>query len=63
MRKILVDEAYINETDESPRLEIYNGKYTGRFARFMYGDRNVEEEYLFFVPENTVTTDFNIDME
>lgn len=63
MRKIPVDEAYINENDENPRLEIYVGQFTGKFARFMYGDRNAEEEYLFFVPENTVTTDFNIDME
>jgi hypothetical protein len=64
IEKQLADESYVVETNnETPKVVTYERRYKSAFARFMYGDTNGNYEYRFYVPKNTITTDFTIDLE
>lgn len=60
----LVDKSYIIETDdEAPKVVTYKKRYKSAIARFLYEDMNGEYEYRFYVPKNTITTEFEVDLE
>lgn len=66
MQKVSVSESYVNEVEGvKPKVETYWKKYNSKIARFMYGDYAIfsSDEYIFYVPKDTVTNEFNIDME
>lgn len=57
------DYAYIvYDNEESPRVEIYDGKWANPFIK-MLGFFNPEDRYKFYVPEGTITTNMNIDLQ
>lgn len=62
--KIEVDATVIYEMDkEKPKIEFYDERYTSAFARFMFGEYSGSHSYKLFVPENTITKEYNIDLE
>lgn len=64
INKVSVDDGKIKETDISePKVIVYGERYKSKFARFMFGEFNNEKVYKFIVPKNTVTTEFNVDLE
>lgn len=64
MDKVHINKAYLNEGNYTPHVDVYNFKYKDEFAQWLIGyDKHTEYEYVFFIPENTVTTEFNVDME
>lgn len=56
---------FINEgSTTNPRLEKYEAEYTNEFLTFILPDYTFADyEYVFHIPEETVTTEFNVDME
>ena len=63
MEKVLVDKSYINEGSDEAYVEIYKGKFS-KFAQIMlFSEYGFDEEYIFYVPDNSVTTEFKVDME
>lgn len=64
MEKVRTDKAYIKEGKfENTYVETYEMVIKNKFAKFLFGEVAVSYEYIFHVPENSVTTEFNVDME
>lgn len=65
MSSVGIEEAYIKEVTLGTKatLVTYKLRRDSGIARFIYGDYMRGKEYIFTVPEGTVTTDFTVDME
>jgi len=64
MHKVHIGDAYLNEGDYTPYVDVYDYKYNSKFAQWLYGKNKYDDyEFVFFIPEDTVTTEFNVDME
>lgn len=64
MNKVRINDAYLNEGDYVPYVDVYSYRYKSKLARWLYGENKDENyEFVFFIPEDTITTEFNIDME
>lgn len=64
MNKVHIGDAYLNEGDYTPYVDVYDYKYKSKFAQWLYGKNKYDDyEFVFFIPEDTVTTEFNVDME
>ncbi|QJC97163.1 hypothetical protein HC660_26890 [Bacillus mojavensis] len=46
-----------------PYVVTYDMEFKSSFARFFYGKEASRESYEFYLPENTVTTEYKIDLE
>lgn len=46
-----------------PYVLTYDVQYKSAIARFFYGKRTGKNTYEFYLPEDTITTDYKIDME
>lgn len=60
--KVKASECYIKHTDEKPYIE----KYEGDFAKdwyYIFGFPTYDNRYIIYVPEGTVTSEYNIDLE
>ena len=58
-------QAYIIEDDnQQPKIEVYTETPTSTslIIQYLYGDSN-NHEYKIIVPNNSVTTDYNVDLE
>lgn len=62
MEKVLAEDSYIKEVDGEVKLDIYELEYNfiGKVLMFF---NSSGYEYIFNVPKDTVTTEFNVDME
>ncbi|MDH5159857.1 hypothetical protein [Heyndrickxia oleronia] len=64
IKKSEVDESKIKEENiDQPYVLIYEQRFDSALARFMYGKYSGYNTYEFHVPKNTVTTEYNIDLE
>lgn len=64
MEKAKVENSYINEnSDNDTYVEVYDVMIKNGFAKFLFGKTTVDSEYIFYVPEDSVTTEFKVDME
>lgn len=62
--KTKVEESKMKEGDiKQPYVLTYEMQYKSAFARFLYGKYTGEKSYEFYLPENTITTDYKIDLE
>ncbi|CAM3635988.1 hypothetical protein [Mesobacillus zeae] len=62
--KAEVDNSALKEESiDNPYVVVYENKFDSAFMRFMYGDYNGSNTYEFHVPNNTITTDYNVDLE
>lgn len=60
------DDAYIIETSEqNPHIEVYKSKLRtkNKIIKWLYGDFKSYYEYKIVVPEETLTNEFEIDLE
>ncbi|MED4579071.1 hypothetical protein P9480_09945 [Bacillus atrophaeus] len=46
-----------------PYVLTYDVQFKSSFARFFYGKSTGYEEYEFYLPEDTITTEYKIDLE
>lgn len=46
-----------------PYVLTYDVQFKSSFARFFYGENTGYEEYEFYLPEDTITTEYKIDLE
>lgn len=57
------DYSYIiYDNDEEPRVEIYDGKWANPIIKLL-GFIGPKSRYKFYVPEGTMTTNMNIDLQ
>lgn len=62
--KAEVDNSALKEESiENPYVVVYENRFDSSFMRFMYGDYNGSKTYEFHVPNNTITTNYNVDLE
>ncbi|TWJ39176.1 hypothetical protein CHCC5027_2655 [Bacillus paralicheniformis] len=62
--KTKVEELKMKEGDvEQPYVVTYEMQFKSAIARFFYGKYTGEKSYEFYLPENTITTDYKIDLE
>ncbi len=60
--KIKADNAYIKYTDGKTCIEKYKGEPTNESVHF-WGFPTCDYQYIIYVPEGTVTNEFNVDLE
>lgn len=60
--KMKADNAYIKYTDNEPHIERYVGDFANEGAYF-WGFPMCDDRYIIYVPEGTVTNEFNVDLE
>ena len=66
MSSISAENAYLIESDEeTPRIETWAAKWTNEELMFWLtlDDPSAEPIYKIYIPENSVTTDFSVDLE
>lgn len=63
MNKISVDNSYLNEGAYKPHIKVYGHRYISDVWNWMFAEAWGTEVYEFYIPEGTVTTDFNVNME
>lgn len=65
MMKAKAGQSFIKEGDYEPHVKIYDEVYTNKLVVWLLGEEVMEEEveYVFYLPEGTVTSDFKIDLE
>lgn len=65
MNKVIIDNGYIKEESVKPYVDKYETHYTSKLVKWLFGENKPlgSDEYVFHVPKNTVTTDFNVDMK
>lgn len=65
MFKVKTNKAYINEGDYEPHVMVYDEVLKGKIARLIWGSKvyDDEAEFVFYVPNKTITNEFEIDME
>ncbi|MEC0683313.1 hypothetical protein P8888_09830 [Bacillus haynesii] len=62
--KAKVKDSKMKEGDiEQPYVVTYEMQFKSAIARFFYGKYTGEKSYEFYLPENTITTDYKIDLE
>ncbi|MED2979508.1 hypothetical protein P4284_22875 [Bacillus swezeyi] len=62
--KAKVEDSKMKEGSiEQPYVVTYEMQFRSAFARFFYGKYTGEKSYEFYLPENTITTDYKIDLE
>lgn len=62
--KASVEDSKMKEGSyEKPYVLTYDVQYKSSIARFFYGKSTGLNTYEFYLPENTITTDYKIDME
>jgi len=62
--KAKVENSKMKEGDvEQPYVVTYEMQFKSAIARFFYGKYTGEKSYEFYLPENTITTDYKIDLE
>ncbi|MGL3988396.1 hypothetical protein ACSHMG_19015 [Bacillus [licheniformis] CMCC 63516] len=62
--KAKVKDSKMKEGDiEQPYVVTYEMQFKSAIARFFYGKYTGEKTYEFYLPENTITTDYKIDLE
>lgn len=55
--------AYLTEVDGiSPRIDVYDTQFVNPVVRFLFGSPTADE-YQIFVPTDSITADFNVDLE
>jgi hypothetical protein len=59
--KIEASKAYIKYTDEKPHIERYTAEFPKDFLH-VFGNP-IGERYVIYCPENTITTEFAVDLE
>lgn len=59
------DNAYFVEGAHSPKVEIHTTELAGEWCHWLsFGLGYVDSEYLvFYVPENSITTEYNVDLK
>lgn len=55
-------QCYVVYTDEQPKIETYSVMEFNRWYYYIFAIP-MDDYYVFYVPEGTVTTEFNIDLE
>lgn len=60
--KIKADNAYIKYTDGETHIEKYDGDFVNR-RRYFWGFPMCSSRYIIYVPEGTITNEFDIDLE
>ncbi|KQL18830.1 hypothetical protein [Cytobacillus solani] len=64
IEKTKVSKSKIKEdANDQPYILTYKHRFNSAFARFMYGEYSGSYSYEIHVPKNTITTEFNIDLE
>lgn len=66
MEKISINNSTIKETDTSKaKVVSYRMRYDSKIAKFIYGQYSyfANNEYVFYVPNDTATNQFSIDIE
>ena len=62
--KAKVKDSKMKEGDiKQPYVVTYEMQFKSAIARFFYGKYTGEKTYEFYLPENTITTDYKIDLE
>jgi len=62
--KAKVKDSKIKEGNiKQPYVVTYEMQFKSAIARFFYGKYTGEKTYEFYLPENTITTDYKIDLE
>lgn len=62
--KAKVENSKMKEGDvEQPYVVTYEMQFKSAIARFFYGKYTGEKSYEFYLPENTITTEYKIDLE
>ena len=60
--KMKADNAYIKYTDNEPHIERYVGDFANE-GTYFWGFPMCDDRYIIYVPEGTVTNEFNVDLE
>lgn len=60
--KLKAENAYIKYTNETPRIETYKVEFV-RDSLNWFGIPLGKDRHIIYCPENTITTEFNIDLE
>lgn len=60
--KVKSGDTYIRYTDAEPHIETYVGEFTNDWVNW-FAMPMVDNRYIIYCPEGTMTTDFEIDLE
>lgn len=60
--KIAADNCYIKYTNNTPKIETYTADFTNKIFWWFAGPM-VNNRIIIYCPENTITTEFDIDLE
>lgn len=59
-----IDDAYIVEDNNiAPKVEHYYSRFENKILRKLYGGDDLYEYSRFFIPENSIKENYNIDLE
>lgn len=62
--KVKADEAYIRYTkDNTPRVHPIEQTFTTWFPKFWFFDKDYEEGYIIYLPEDSIITEYQIDLK
>lgn len=61
-KKVKASNCYINYTSDTPKIELYEAKGFKKWTTWIYGIPTYYH-YSIFVPEGSLTTDFEINLE
>lgn len=56
-------DIYINECDEQPRVELFNECFTSDWFEWFAFTGWGNSEVIFYIPEGSLTTEFDVDLE
>lgn len=63
MDSVDADSSYIIESDtEQPRIEVYPPKFKSKWL-YLFAMEFADTEYKIYIPENSITTEFKVDLE
>lgn len=62
IEEVAADYGYIKEGDYDPKVEHHYYEFEKKWQSWFGHRLFVEDYYEFYVPENTVTTEYNIDL-
>lgn len=52
-----------DEKEVTPHVYIYEETFTSLFLAKLFAGTTVDHKYVFYIPEGTICTEYNIDME
>ncbi|MBR2506850.1 MAG: hypothetical protein IKB70_08160 [Bacilli bacterium] len=52
-----------DEKEVTPHVYIYEETFTSPFLAKLFAGTTVDHKYVFYIPEGTICTEYNIDME